>query len=144
MKRLSNYVRCFAASFRLPPESACKGSIYSITNKIKLEILEFWRLNRDYRVAGAVGGWGLMIKIKGNGGGGCYPLWVVVWRTVSADAGGAGGGEEVVEHFGVVAYEEDVVVADALAEEVACGLVEVEAYLGAAEVFVVEVFLEVG
>lgn len=96
-------------------------------------------LGRLWRLGG-----GLMIKIKGDGGGGCYPLWVVVWRTVSADAGGAGGGEEVVEHFGVVAYEEDVVVADALAEEVACGLVEVEAYLGAAEVFVVEVFLEVG
>ena len=79
----------------------------------------------------------------------CCPGWgsihengVCVGELLGADA--AGGVEEIVEDFGVVADEDDVVVADAVAQEVGSRLVEVEAHLGAAHVVVVEVLLEVG
>lgn len=79
----------------------------------------------------------------------CCPGWgsihengVCVGELLDADA--AGGVEEIVEDFGVVADEDDVVVADAVAQEVGSRLVEVEAHLGAAHVVVVEVLLEVG
>ena len=63
---------------------------------------------------------------------------------ILSHAGAAGGGKEVVEDVGIVADEYNVVVAYAVAQEIARGLVEVETHLRAAQILVRKVFLKIG